>query len=143
MYALLKRRWAALTGAQIAVSFTQFLIFYVALRGIEGWDSAGTSFAAAFAAFAISQLGLMIPITPGGLGTVDAAMIALLVGFGTSVGVATAAALLWRAASFIPQILIGVIALVAWYRKAGQALAKPTPDSSAHLAGSGEPGSRK
>ena len=143
MYALLKRRWAALTAAQIAVSFTQFLIFYVALRGIEGWDSAGTSFAAAFAAFAISQLGLMIPITPGGLGTVDAAMIALLVGFGTSVGVATAAALLWRAASFIPQILIGVIALVAWYRKAGQALAKPTPASSAHLAGSGEPGSQK
>ena len=143
MYALLKRRWAALTAAQIAVSFTQFLILYVALRGIEGWDSVGTSFAAAFAAFAISQLGLMIPITPGGLGTVDAAMIALLVGFGTSVGVATAAALVWRAASFIPQILIGVIALVAWYRKAGQALAKPPLTSSTHSADSGEPGAQK
>jgi uncharacterized protein (TIRG00374 family) len=143
MYALLKRRWAALTAAQIAVSFTQFLILYVALRGIEGWDSAGTSFAAAFAAFAISQLGLMIPITPGGLGTVDAAMIALLVGFGTSVGVATAAALVWRAASFIPQILIGVIALVAWYRKAGQALAKPPLAISTHLADSGEQRAQK
>ena len=142
MYALLKRRWAALTAAQISVSLTQFLILYVALRGIEGWDNAGTSFAAAFAAFAISQLGLMIPITPGGLGTVDAAMIALLVGFGTSVGDATAAALVWRAASFIPQILIGVIALVAWYRKAGQALAKPTSASSPHSAVSGQPGSQ-
>ncbi|NQW31193.1 MAG: flippase-like domain-containing protein [Actinomycetales bacterium] len=142
MYGLLKRRWAALTAAQICVSLTQFLILYVALRGIEGWDNAGTSFAAAFAAFAISQLGLMIPITPGGLGTVDAAMIALLVGFGTSVGDATAAALLWRAASFIPQILIGVIALVAWYRKAGQALAKPTSASSPHSAVSGQPGSQ-
>ncbi len=126
MYGLLKRRWAALTAAQIGVSFTQFLILYVALRGVEGWDTAGTSFAAAFAAFAISQLGLMIPITPGGLGTVDAAMIALLVSFGATVGDATAAALVWRAASFIPQILIGVIALVAWYRKAGQALTKPS-----------------
>ena len=143
MYALLKRRWAALTAAQIAVSLTQFLILYVALRGIEGWDSAGTSLAAAFAAFAISQLGLMIPITPGGLGTVDAAMIALLVGFGTSVGDATAAALVWRASSFIPQILIGVIALLAWYRKAGQALAKPTSAHPARPANSGDAESQK
>ncbi len=124
MYELLKKRWGALTAAQIAVSFTQFLILYVALRGVEGWDNVGTSFAAAFAAFAIAQLGLMIPITPGGLGTVDAALIALLVSFGASMGAATAADLVWRAASFIPQILIGVVALIAWYRKAGQALAK-------------------
>jgi uncharacterized protein (TIRG00374 family) len=124
MYDVLKRRWAALTAAQIAVSFTQFLILYVALRGVEGWDNAGTSFAAAFAAFAIAQIGLMIPITPGGLGTVDAALIALLVSFGATTGAATAADLVWRAASFIPQIMIGVVALIAWYRKAGQALAK-------------------
>jgi len=124
MYEVLKKRWGALTAAQIAVSFTQFLILYVALRGVEGWDSAGTSFAAAFAAFAIAQIGLMIPITPGGLGTVDAALIALLVGFGASTGAATAADLVWRAASFIPQIGIGVVALIAWYRKAGQALAQ-------------------
>jgi uncharacterized protein (TIRG00374 family) len=124
MYGLLKKRWGALTAAQIAVSFTQFLVLYVALRGVEGWDTAGTSFAAAFAAFSIAQIGLMIPITPGGLGTVDAALIALLVSFGASVGAATAADLVWRAASFIPQIMIGVIALLAWYRKVGQSLAK-------------------
>lgn len=129
MYDVLKRRWGALTAAQIAVSFTQFLILYVALRGVEGWDNAGTSFAAAFAAFAIAQIGLMIPITPGGLGTVDAALIALLVSFGASVGAATAADLVWRAASFIPQIMIGVVALIAWYRKAGQALAKVSEKS--------------
>jgi uncharacterized protein (TIRG00374 family) len=103
---------------------------YVALRGVEGWDAAGTSFAAAFGAFSISQLGLMIPITPGGLGTVDAAMIALLVSFGASSGDATAADLVWRASSFIPQIVIGVIALLLWYRKAGQALARVPSTSS-------------
>ena len=130
MYDLLRKRWAALTLAQIAVSFTQFLILYVALRGVEGWDTAGTSFAAAFAAFSISQLGLMIPITPGGLGTVDAAMIALLVSFGASEGSATAADLVWRASSFIPQIIIGIVALLAWYRKAGQALAKVKPTAA-------------
>jgi len=130
MYGLLRKRWAFLTISVIAVSFTQFLVLYFALRGVEGWGSAGTSFAAAFAAFSISQLGLMIPITPGGLGTVDAAMIALLVSFGATEGDATAADLVWRASSFIPQILIGIIALIAWYRKAGQALAKPKQPSA-------------
>ena len=123
MYDVLKRRWAALTMAQVAVSFTQFLILYVALRGIEGWNEAGTSFLLVFAAFAISQLGLMIPITPGGLGTVDAAMIALLVSFGVPEGTATAADLVWRACSFIPQILIGIVALASWSKKAGQTFA--------------------
>ncbi len=85
----------------------------------------------------------MVPMTPGVVGTGDAAMSAWLVGFGPSVGVATAAALVWRAASFIPQILIGVIALVAWYRKAGQALAKPPLAISTHLADSGEPRAQK
>lgn len=130
MYDLLRKRWAVITAAQIAVSFTQFLILYVALRGIEGWDAAGTSFAAAFAAFAISQIGLMIPITPGGLGTVDAAMIGLLEAFGASEGAATGADIVWRASSFVPQILIGIVALVLWYRTAGQSLAKTKTSDS-------------
>lgn len=124
MYGLLKRRWAAITGAQLAVSLTQFLILYVALRGVQTEKGEATSILLVFAAFAISQIGLMIPITPGGLGTVDAAMIALLVSFGVSNGDATAADLVWRATSYIPQILIGIASLVLWYRKAGQRLAK-------------------
>jgi len=132
MYGLLKKRWGVITIAQMTVSFTQFLILYVALRGVEGWDTAGTSILVAFAAFAISQLGLMVPITPGGLGTVDAAMIGLMVAFGVDNGDATAAALVWRASSYVPQIIIGVIALLAWSRKAGQRLAavKPSPAAS-------------
>jgi uncharacterized membrane protein YbhN (UPF0104 family) len=115
---LLARRWSTITGAQLAVTLAQFAILYVALRGIEGWDSTGTPLLLAFSAFAIAQLGLMIPLTPGGLGTVDAAMIGLLVATGTTPGVATAAALVWRAASFIPQICVGVVCLLAWYRRA-------------------------
>ena len=132
MYDLLKSRWIAITGAQVAVSVTQFLILYFALRGVEGWDSLGTSIGVAFGSFAIAQLGMMIPITPGGLGTVDAAMIALMISFGVSTGNATAADLVWRAASFVPQIVIGVVALLLWYRKAGQKFAqssKPTKES--------------
>jgi uncharacterized protein (TIRG00374 family) len=124
MYGLLVRRWSAITVAQLAVSVTQFLVLYVALRGVEGWNTAGTSIGVAFAAFAISQIGLMIPITPGGLGTVDAAMIAILVALGVNNGNATAADLVWRASSYVPQIIIGILALITWYRRAGQTFAK-------------------
>jgi uncharacterized protein (TIRG00374 family) len=123
MYDLLKRRWAVITGAQVAVSLTQFLILYVALRGIQGWDQEGTSILVVFGAFAISQLGLMIPVTPGGLGTVDAFMIALLTANGVSSGDATAADLVWRASSYVPQIVVGIGAILVWYRRAGKRFA--------------------
>jgi len=119
---LVSRRWQEITGTQLSVSVTQFLIFYVSLRGIEGWGAAGTPLLVAFGSFAVAQIGLMIPITPGGLGTVDAAMIALLTGLGVDAGVATAADLVWRAASFVPQIIIGVVALITWTRQGTRAL---------------------
>lgn len=111
---LVTHRWSAITGAQLSVSLAQFVIFYVALRGIEGWNSAGTSPLVGFGAFAVAQIGLMIPLTPGGLGTVDAAMIALLSALGVDAGAATAADLVWRAASFVPQIILGVVSIITW-----------------------------
>ena len=127
---LVTTRWAHLTVAQFGVSLWQFGILYAALRGIEGWDQGGTAFLVVFGAFAISQIGLMIPITPGGLGTVDAAMVALLTSAGTDPGTATAATLVWRAASFVPQIAIGVIALIAWTRDAAKLAADPSGSAS-------------
>jgi uncharacterized protein (TIRG00374 family) len=128
MYGLLKSRWGHITVAQLSVIMTQFLIFYVALRGVEGWDNPGTSALAAFGAFATAQIMLMVPITPGGLGTVDALIISLLVSMGVSEGEATAADLVWRAASYVPQIIIGIIALVSWFRTAGRTYAAAAPD---------------
>jgi uncharacterized protein (TIRG00374 family) len=96
----------------------------MSLRGVEGWGAAGTSMLVAFGSFAVAQIGLMIPITPGGLGTVDAAMIAVLTALGVDAGAATAADLVWRAASFVPQIMIGVVALITWSRQGTRAFAE-------------------
>jgi len=123
---LVRRRWAAITAAQLGVAMAQFVVLYLALRGLEGWALAGTPLLVVFAAFAVSQLGLLVPVTPGGLGTVDAAMVALLVALGTSPGVATAAALVWRAASFIPQIIVGIVALALWTKSANRLAAGGT-----------------
>jgi len=137
IYLVVAKRWLLLTIAQGGIFFAQFLILYVALRGVEGWDKAGTPFLIAFGAFAIAQIGLMIPITPGGVGTVDAFMIGILTANGTADGAATAADLVWRASSFVPQILVGVIALVLWYRAAGRKYAAAKPSTGeASVSGS-------
>jgi uncharacterized protein (TIRG00374 family) len=123
---LVKRRWHVITIAQIAVSWSQFAILYAALVGVSG--SAGTiPLLTAYGCWAVSQLGIMIPITPGGLGTVDAVLIGLLTTMGVDNGAATAADLVWRASSYIPQICIGLICIFYWrwdIRKHGDT--KPT-----------------
>ena len=127
MYDVLRKRWLFLTIAQLGVILTQFLIMYACLRGVEGWGNAGTSPLAAFGAFATSQIMLMVPITPGGLGTTDALMIALLQSMGVSGTVAQAADVVWRMASYLPQMLIGILALILWFRRASRTFAAEKP----------------
>lgn len=110
---LVRRRWFVITLAQIGVSWSQFAILYTALVAVTGHNGT-VSLLAAYGAWAISQIGIMIPITPGGLGTVDAALIALLTVVGVSAADATAAALLWRASSYVPQMVIGLISIFYW-----------------------------
>lgn len=110
---LVSKRWAWITISQIAVSWSQFGILYWAMHGVAG-DAGAPPLLLVYGCWAISQLGIMIPITPGGLGTVDAAMIGLMVTMGIDTGTATAAALVWRAASYIPQIIIGLVSIFYW-----------------------------
>lgn len=123
---LVTRRWHVITVSQVAVSLCQFSILYASLRGVEG-DGPTTPLLVAFGAWAVAQIGIMIPITPGGLGTVDAFMISLLTAMGVSSGDATAADLVWRAASFVPQIIVGVICLVTWSKRAARTFAAAAP----------------
>ena len=118
---LVKRRWAAITVTQLGVSITQGLILLVALWGVEG-DGARTNALIVVGAYAVAQIMIMIPITPGGLGTVDALMLGILTAAGVSTGAATAATLVWRASSFVPQIIVGILSLVWWSRTAAKRL---------------------
>lgn len=111
---VVRDRWKWITGSNLIVVLAQFLVLYIAVLAVSGPGSTTISVFAAFAAFGISRLASMIPITPGGLGTVDAALIAILVGFGMDQNDAVAADLVWRAASFIPQVIIGIGTFIAW-----------------------------
>lgn len=131
---LVARRWHVITISQIAVSWSQFLILYVALLGVTKNVGMPTIWVA-YGCWAISQLGIMIPVTPGGLGTVDAVLIGLLTTFGVDNGAATAADLVWRAASYIPQMAVGLIAIFYWRWDINRKRKKAAADPSATATG--------
>jgi uncharacterized protein (TIRG00374 family) len=109
-------RWGLLTVTSFLQQFCQFLILAVAFFGITGSDG-GINPAELFAAFALARLASFIPVTPGGLGTVDAAMVALMSDMGAARADALAATLVWRAASFFPQVIIGIITFLVWRKQ--------------------------
>jgi uncharacterized protein (TIRG00374 family) len=115
---VVSKHWISITASNFGMIFGQFLILFVAIRAVSDGRSSGLTAAEAFAAFAISRLGTMIPLTPGGLGTVDAALTALLVSFGMDQNDALAATLVWRACSWVPQIFLGVGTFLWWRRHA-------------------------
>lgn len=115
---VVSKHWISITASNFGMIFGQYLILFVAIRAVSDGRSAGLTAAEAFAAFAISRLGTMIPLTPGGLGTVDAALTALLVAFGMDQNDALAATLVWRACSWVPQVFLGVLTFLWWRRNA-------------------------
>ncbi len=122
---MVSRRWGLVTGTSLLQQITQFLILWVALIGV-GNGSASVSLLQAFAAFAIGRLFTFTPVVPGGLGAVDAAMVAILQGFGEPDNDALAAVMVWRAVSLFPQVLIGAVLLLR-ERRVGRSAATAVP----------------
>ena len=121
-------RWPVLTATNVAQQLAQFSVLAVAVYGLGG-TSTGVNLLEVFAAFALARLAGFIPITPGGLGTVDAALVGLVSAFGMSREEALAANLLWRAATFLPQVVIGIVTFVIWrvQQSRRQTPASPVP----------------
>ena len=107
-------RWRWVTVSNYIVVLAQFAVLWFAIEGVLGDAPTTLTLAGAFAAFSISRMASMIPVTPGGLGTVDAALIALLTTFGLTNDEAVASALVWRACSWIPQVSLGVLTFIYW-----------------------------
>jgi uncharacterized protein (TIRG00374 family) len=96
----------------------------------------GPSLTTALLAFAAGMAASSVPLLPGGLGVVDAAMVLTLVRGGLPAGAATAAVLLYRIISLGLVGAAGWLALVALRlradrREAGAGAAGPTPTDAA------------
>ena len=101
-------RWKQITLANIAAQLAPMLVIMAALEGVG--DTAVTPFEV-FAAYSVALLLTTVPLAPGGAGTVDAALIGMLVAFGAEFDQAVAADVIWRAFAFLPQMVLGWIAV--------------------------------
>ena len=111
---VVKTKWISLTITNLAVSFMQFMILFVAVRGVASGSQDQVSFAEIFAAFAISRLGSLIPLTPGGLGTVAGVLGAMLATFGMNQEDILAAVVVWQVVQLLPQAITGIATLLVW-----------------------------
>lgn len=110
---LVTRKWVALTVTNVAAQATPFVVLVCALAAIGALPGQLTLIEV-FAAYSAAILLTSFPLTPGGLGTVDAALIALLVAFGATGSEAAAADVIWRLVWFLPQLIVGAVAFLAY-----------------------------
>jgi uncharacterized protein (TIRG00374 family) len=123
---LLSARWAWLTAVTIASHLALFVVLLLALRH-TGVSQEEVSWAEALAVFAFARLLTAVPITPGGVGVVEVALIAGLTRAGGADEQVVAAVLAFRTLTYLLPVPLGVLCYVfwrrntSWRRAAGQA----------------------
>ncbi len=108
----LRRRPIAMlpaVGCAIAIDLLGVVMLWAALAAVGGGDRP----ILAVVAYAISTLFGLVGVSPGGLGFVEVGAVAVLVSFGTAVGVAAAAVVVFRVLQFWLPLAVG--ALVSWW----------------------------
>jgi putative heme transporter len=112
---LVGHRWVAITATSLVSHVSLYAVLLVCLRDV-GVSDAEVGWAEVLAVFAFARLVTAIPITPGGAGLVEAALIAGLVGAGGDKSQVAAAVLIYRALTWALPILVG-IACYGWWRR--------------------------
>ncbi|HEX2736511.1 MAG TPA: YbhN family protein [Acidimicrobiia bacterium] len=92
----------------LAWATANWLFDVAALTAVAVTVGRGTPLTAVLLAYVIGQLAAAVPLTPGGIGIVESAMIASFVAAGAPVAAATATVLGWRLFSFWLPILVGL-----------------------------------
>ena len=123
--ALVAKRWIPLTATTIVSHLALWFVLLLALRDV-GIASDEVSWAQVLAVFAFARLLSAAPITPGGVGFVELALIGGLYAAGRSTADVpvdvfkaqiTAAVLLYRTLTFGLQIPLGGFTYLIWQRK--------------------------
>lgn len=119
---LLAERWGRLTLAMAGNHLAMFAVFVASLR-VVGVDELGL--VPLLVAFSLARLLSGVPITPGGLGVVDAGYVALLslTASADSDAAIVAGVLLFRALTFFPPIPLGLGTWLFW--RANRSWRKP------------------
>jgi putative heme transporter len=111
----LRRRGWLLTWAALANQAAGFILMLIIVRA-AGITSSQVPFAAVLTSFAVARLAGAIPITPGGLGTLDAAFVSVMTAFGARSSLALTADLIWRLTTYFLPIFSGIVTYLIWVR---------------------------
>jgi uncharacterized protein (TIRG00374 family) len=113
---VMKTRWLAVVGSTLLPQLTSWAVLFLALQGLAKGNrsSVAVTWPESLAAFSFAVIVTFIPVTTGGLGTLDAALTGLLTAFGATASQALAANLVWRAGTFVPQVCAGVLMFLWW-----------------------------
>jgi uncharacterized protein (TIRG00374 family) len=105
---LVRARWLWISIATLVSHLSLFVVLLVALRHI-GVSNSDVSWVEALAVFSFARLLTAIPITPGGLGIVEVALITGLAAAGGARAEVAAAVLLFRALTYVVPIPVGLL----------------------------------
>jgi uncharacterized protein (TIRG00374 family) len=123
---LVSARWIWITVTTLVSHLSLYLVLLVALRNI-GVSEREASWIEVLAVFSFARLLTAIPITPGGLGIVEVALITGLAAAGGARAEVAAAVLLFRALTYVVPIPLGLATYLffkrnqSWRRAPGEA----------------------
>jgi uncharacterized membrane protein YbhN (UPF0104 family) len=113
---LVRRQWRSLTGWLIAYKFSSFLLELLCIRVVGiGSDVIGP--VEVLAAYTLGELLSANPVTPSGVGFVEAGNATVLIFFGAPHDAAVAAVILFRIFDYLLEIPAGALAWVVWATK--------------------------
>jgi putative heme transporter len=112
---LLRARWHWITLATLVSHISLFLVLLLALRNV-GVSQQEVDWVEALVVFAFARLLTAIPLTPGGLGVVEVALITGLAAAGGDRAAVAAAVLIFRALTYVLPIPIGLLTYIYWRR---------------------------
>lgn len=112
---LLRARWHWLTLTTLVSHFSLYFVLLLALRNV-GVSQADVGWAEVLAVFSFARLLTAIPLTPGGLGIVEVALITGLSAAGGARAQVAAAVLIFRALTYVLPIPFGLLTYIFWRR---------------------------
>ena len=110
---LVAHRWLWITVVSLVSHLSLYAVLLLALRHV-GVSEAEVSWVEVLAVFAFARLATAVPFTPGGLGVVEAVLIAGLAAAGGDREQVTAAVLVYRALTWFLPIPVGVGTYLWW-----------------------------
>jgi uncharacterized protein (TIRG00374 family) len=112
---LVQRRWVPLTLATVLSHASLYLVLLVSLRVI-GVSDDDVGWAQVLVVLAFARLLTAIPLTPGGVGVVEVALIGGLTRAGGDDAPVVAAVLLFRFLTYVLPIALGLGTYIFWRR---------------------------